>query len=144
MEMMQRFSQVSANASALNAPVTMRTRSEVLDSYGQRSRFETQGDPLGSDGLPMSRGAANDDPDADPAIDANDDLDADERREDAKLANSLFMPRGTHSAVNKLTEELLGDQLDGSGTAIIIDLAQGVYYVCGSLIDKDPILRFLD
>lgn len=55
-----------------------------------------------------------------------------------------FQPRTRFAAWREITEELLGDGKSGQGSAMILDMARGCYYVCGNIVDQDNILRFLD
>jgi len=60
---------------------------------------------------------------------------------------SPYLPRTEHMPYTDLTQELLGesgDQSNGCGSAMIIDLALGKYYVCGTLTDQATVTRFIE
>jgi len=62
----------------------------------------------------------------------------------ALLMDTPHRPKTTHTRLNDLTEQLLGDGRAGQGASLIIDFTRGEYYVCGNVTSKDTILKFLD
>mmetsp|Transcript_20673 Transcript_20673/g.59031 ORF Transcript_20673/g.59031 Transcript_20673/m.59031 type:complete len:538 (-) Transcript_20673:30-1643(-) len=64
-------------------------------------------------------------------------------RGDAMWRDMPHQPRTKQEPISELTEAILGQTRADSGSAVIIDMARGVYYLCGSLRDDGTVLRFL-
>lgn len=140
-EMLQQFRQVTADAASLGgAP------QQSGDGTEPQRRESALPSVVGPDGAPLVLGsAASGDLNSDPlAMMVPDDEEHHDDKHDSTTTTSSFTPKAKFGAINKMTEELLGEDHSNSGTGMIIDLLQGVYYICGNLVEKDAVVRFLD
>jgi hypothetical protein len=144
-EMLQRFTKVTADQKVTGKD------SQSL-SLASQSVYGPDGQPLVHQGTALHRGTrcfARNATSSELPQDVNDnaydeDADDEKREEEANLNSSDYLPNPKYRSMNKLTEELLGPANASTGSAMIIDLLKGVYYVCGNLVDKESILRFID
>eukprot|EP00929_Paragymnodinium_shiwhaense_P036145 TRINITY_DN19419_c0_g1_i1.p1 TRINITY_DN19419_c0_g1~~TRINITY_DN19419_c0_g1_i1.p1 ORF type:complete len:1103 (+),score=230.12 TRINITY_DN19419_c0_g1_i1:125-3433(+) len=61
-----------------------------------------------------------------------------------RQANSHHHARREIEPLSIVTCEMTGDEEGNKGSAVIVDAQRGVYYVCGSLTDRETLVRFID
>eukprot|EP00929_Paragymnodinium_shiwhaense_P023689 TRINITY_DN14778_c0_g1_i1.p1 TRINITY_DN14778_c0_g1~~TRINITY_DN14778_c0_g1_i1.p1 ORF type:complete len:1291 (-),score=344.91 TRINITY_DN14778_c0_g1_i1:122-3994(-) len=70
--------------------------------------------------------------------------DFDDDEQDSMSEMLPHRPRVTFKPVRKLTEQLFGNGEKKKGSALIIDLARGCYYLSGNTVDSEHLCQFLD
>lgn len=73
-----------------------------------------------------------------------DEIQVKSAEQEERVKHTTYLPNTSYTEWNEQTETLLGDNHAFNGTGLIIDISKGCYYICGSLTDKETILKFLD
>mmetsp|Transcript_48405 Transcript_48405/g.87599 ORF Transcript_48405/g.87599 Transcript_48405/m.87599 type:complete len:1103 (-) Transcript_48405:169-3477(-) len=73
-----------------------------------------------------------------------DDIPVKKEETEEKVKHTAYLPKTNYAEWNEHTQTLLGDNHAFNGTGLIIDVSRGCYYICGSLTNKETILKFLD
>jgi len=71
----------------------------------------------------------------------DDDSDESDDEEETERRN---MNLNLNAGLQVTDEMLMGDGQVSTGSGIIVDLARGTYYICGSLVDRSCVLQFFD